>query len=398
MAAPGRQNCSPVSSGPRRPPVSRLAMEEDAFPLYRAAICGLLAMLVGIGIARFGYAPLVPALVAAHWFSPTAAFWLGAVNLLGYLIGAWVMRGWTGTIHARPAVVVMMTVTVICLAASAWNFGAVYFGLWRLLSGITGGTMMVLMAAAITGRAPAARRGQVGGITFAGMGTGICLSGLVIPHLLAFGLPATWLILAAVSLVMTVAVGLAMPAAVIRPAPAAKGERTLTRPVLLLYIAYGFCALGFVPHMLFLASFIAIGLHRGIAAGADSSAILGLAAAIGPPVLGRIADRFGFLPTLAAGYAVMAAAVGLTLVTGLGTVMLTSGALSGLVPANRMAATWGMATIVYALTQTACAAGFSTLFHATGSFLILFAIATAGAAAASGCVWAASRSKQALLF
>jgi hypothetical protein len=53
-------------------------------PIYRTAVSGLLAMFLGIGIARFGYSPLVPALVAAHWYSASAAFWLGAVNLLGY--------------------------------------------------------------------------------------------------------------------------------------------------------------------------------------------------------------------------------------------------------------------------------------------------------------------------
>jgi predicted MFS family arabinose efflux permease len=382
-------------------------MADQEFPLYRAALCGLLAMLVGIGIARFGYAPLVPALVAAGWFSASAAFWLGAVNLLGYLLGAWVMRSWTGRIHARFAVVAMMALTSLCLGASAWNLGALYFGVWRLLSGLTGGGLMVLMAAAVTGRAPPARRGQVGGITFAGMGTGIMLSGLVIPRFLVFGLPATWLILGALCLFMTLVVAWAMPDAMIHPAPAARGERTLTPPILFLFAAYGLCALGFVPHMLFLASFVAIGLHRGIAAGAGTSAVLGLAAAVGPPVLGRIADRFGFLPTLSAGYLVMALAVGLTLVTGsplgldisafgvgaigLGTVMLTSGALSGLVPANRMAATWGLATIVYGVMQAVCAAGFSQLFHATGSFLILFAIGTVAAAAAAVCTFAAAR-------
>jgi MFS family permease len=178
---------------------------------------------------------------------------------------------------------------------------------------------------------------------------------------------------------------------------------------LLLLLAYGLCALGFVPHMLFLASFVAIGLHRGVAAGAATSAVLGFAAAVGPPVLGRLADRFGFLPTLAIGYVVMAASVALPLVTndglvlslsafgvgaiGLGTVMLTSGALSGLVPANRMAATWGLATVVYGICQAVCAAGFSQLFHVTGSFLLLFAIGAMAAATAGVSVFAAGRTQ-----
>jgi len=378
---------------------------QTEFPVTRAAVCGLLAMLVGIGIARFGYAPLVPALVAAHWFGPSAAFALGAVNLLGYLIGAGAMRAWRWRIAARPAVTALMGITAICLLASAWNGGAVYIGLWRLASGITGGALMVLMAAAVVGRAPPDRRGRVGGITFAGMGAGIAFSGLVIPRVLPFGLPATWLFLGICALAATAVVALAMPEATIIPPARPAGKQALNRPVLLLVVGYALCALGFVPHMLFLASFVAIGLHRGVAAGADIAAVMGVAAALGPPILGRIADRFGFLATLGAGYVVMAAAVALPLVTGsvfglalsafgvgvvaLGAVMLTSGALAGLVPPDRLAANWGLATMAYAVMQALVAAGFSSLFHLTGSYLLLFAIGTAASLASAALVFAA---------
>src|SRR5439155_24891276 len=54
----------------------------------RATIAALCANLVGIGLARFGYTPLIPALVAAGWFEPSAAVYLGAANLAGYLAGA----------------------------------------------------------------------------------------------------------------------------------------------------------------------------------------------------------------------------------------------------------------------------------------------------------------------
>jgi MFS family permease len=181
----------------------------------------------------------------------------------------------------------------------------------------------------------------------------------------------------------------------------------LSRPVALLLTGYALCALGFVPHMLFLASFVAIGLHRGIAAGATIAATMGIAAAFGPPLLGRIADRFGFLPTLSASYAVMAVAVALPLVTGsffglalsalgvgvvaLGAVMLTSGALAGLVPPDRLAANWGLATMAYAVMQALVAAGFSSLFHATGSFLLLFGIGALASLASAALVFAAGR-------
>jgi len=383
------------------------SMEE--FSLYRAAFSGLLAMLTSIGIARFGYAPLVPALVAAHWFSASAAFWLGASNLLGYLIGAAGMRSWRGVIHTKRAVVSLMAVTALAELASAWNFGVAYAGVWRLLTGMTGGALMVLMAVAVVGRVPAADRGKAGGITFAGMGAGIMLSGLVIPRILPFGLQFTWALLGGACVVGTVIVACIMPAAIIPAKVKTAGRAAINLPVVLILIAYGLVAVGFVPHILFWASYIAIFLHHGIGAGAAYSALLGLAATVGSPVLGRIADRLGFVATLAAAYFAMSACTLCPLIfgpgwgelavssigvgtVGLGVVVLTSGALAGLLPAARLASTWGLATLSYSTLQAVSAAGFSTLFHATGDYRLLYAIA-AGASGCAGLLVAVARGK-----
>jgi MFS family permease len=377
------------------------------FPLYRAAFSGLLAMLTSIGIARFGYSPLVPALVAAHWFSAPAAFWLGATNLLGYLIGAAAMRSWRGVIHTKPAVATLMALTSVSVLASAFNLGVAYACIWRLLTGMTGGMLMVLMGAAVVGRAPEKNRGKVGGITFAGMGAGIMLSGLVIPRILPFGLPVTWGLLGGACVLATLIVAAIMPPAII-PARARTPRAALNLPVLLIIIAYGLVAVGFVPHILFWASYIALFLHRGIAAGAEFSALLGLAAMLGPPILGRIADRFGFVITLAAAYFAMSAATLCPIVfgpgplqlaissigvgtVGLGVVVLTSGALAGLLPAERLASTWGLATLSYSALQAVSAAGFSTLFHATGNYGMLYTIAAAASCSAGVLVAAAAR-------
>jgi Uncharacterised MFS-type transporter YbfB len=37
--------------------------------VWRATFAGLCATLVGIGLARFAYTPLIPALIAANWFT-----------------------------------------------------------------------------------------------------------------------------------------------------------------------------------------------------------------------------------------------------------------------------------------------------------------------------------------
>ena len=55
---------------------------------WRGTLSGACATLVGIGLARFAYTPLLPAIIDAHWFSPSSSTYLGAANLMGYLAGA----------------------------------------------------------------------------------------------------------------------------------------------------------------------------------------------------------------------------------------------------------------------------------------------------------------------
>ena len=55
---------------------------------WRGAIAALCALLVRIGLARFAYTPLLPALVDGNWFSASQATYLGAANSAGYLAGA----------------------------------------------------------------------------------------------------------------------------------------------------------------------------------------------------------------------------------------------------------------------------------------------------------------------
>lgn len=362
------------------------------FPIYRAAFSGLLAMFVSIGVARFGFAPLVPALAKAGWYSAAGAFWLGTVNLAGYFIGAAAMRVWRHAFPAKPAVLLFMGLTAAATLGSALNWGWAWFGAWRLISGIAGGILMVLMAAAVVGRAPSAARGRVSGITFAGMGAGTAFSAILVPLLLSQGLVFTWVALGVVCVMATLAVAVMMPASRIEPPPRHTAKGLPPGPVLLMIAAYALSALGFVPHMLFLSSFAALGLHRGVTAGAEVAAWLGVSAMLGPPLLGRVADRFGFLPTLGSGYVVMGCGVAVPLLVhaqialiisalavgaiALGAVMLVAGAIAGMVPAARLPGDWGLATMVYAVMQAVVAALFSHLFHATGSYELLFGIGT----------------------
>ena len=134
-----------------------------AVPPLRATMAALSANLVGIGLARFGYTPLIPALIDAGWFMPSAAVYLGAANLAGYLAGALAARA----IAARTGVPALlrgsMLLTAASLLACALPLGFAWFFLWRFLSGGTGGVLMALAAPSVMPGIPPLRRGLAGG-------------------------------------------------------------------------------------------------------------------------------------------------------------------------------------------------------------------------------------------
>ena len=69
----------------------------------RITAAGLCAALVGIGLGRFAYTPLIPALIEAEWFSAFDVVYLGAANLAGYLAGALAARPASARLRHRAA-------------------------------------------------------------------------------------------------------------------------------------------------------------------------------------------------------------------------------------------------------------------------------------------------------
>ncbi|MDP6705782.1 MAG: YbfB/YjiJ family MFS transporter [Alphaproteobacteria bacterium] len=366
---------------------------------WRATAAGLSATLVGIGLARFAYTPLIPALVDAGWFSASDAAYLGAANLAGYLAGALLARTMAARASAPAVLRAMMVLATASFLASAAPLPFLWFFLWRFASGLAGGALMALAAPTVLPHIPPSRQGLAGGIIFTGVGLGIAASGTLVPLLLRLGLVETWLGLGMLSLLLTLLAWGGWPAApaVAGTAPKPVGTRRRRSPAGLksLYVEYGLNAVGLVPHMIFLVDFVARGLGRGIDAGAEAWVLFGLGAVLGPVLLGRLADRIGFAAALRLAYTMQAAAVALLAITaGSGWLMLSSlvvgafvpgivvlvlGRAQALVPpdaASRTAA-WSVATAAFALGQAGGAYAFSFLFAAGGGHALLFALGAA---------------------
>jgi predicted MFS family arabinose efflux permease len=132
---------------------------------------GFLATLVGIGLARFAYTPLLPAIIDAGWFDASKAAYLGAANLAGYLIGALTGRVMADKSSTAFTLRAMMLLASVAFLACAFPISYLWFFAWRLLSGISGGALMVLAAPAVLAHVSPAKRGLAGGLIFMGSGS-----------------------------------------------------------------------------------------------------------------------------------------------------------------------------------------------------------------------------------
>lgn len=266
---------------------------------WHAAVAGHCASLVGIGLGRFAYTPLIPALIEARWFAPSQVVYLGAANLAGYLAGALLARPVAGWIPPETILRSMMLLASAAFFACAAPLSVPWFFAWRFAAGLAGGVIMVLAAPTILPHTDPRRRGLIGGMIFTGVGLGVAASGTVVPLLLKGGLAVTWCGLGAISLVLTLLAwgGWPEPGAAAAPPPAAT-RATGGGAVWALLLAYGLNAAGLVPHMVFLVDFVARGLHAGLAAGAGYWVVFGLGAMAGPLLAGLLADRIGFRQAL----------------------------------------------------------------------------------------------------
>lgn len=363
--------------------------------VWRSTVSGFCTSLVGIGLARFAYTPLLPALISAGWFDTGTAAYLGAANLAGYLCGA--VLGGVGPRHVdvRWLLRGAMVLATISLVACAWPMGFAWFFAWRLLSGIAGGLAMVLAAPTILPHVPTARHGLVGGAIFVGVGVGIALSGTLVPLLLLGGLTQAWLGLALLSALATLAGwgGWPLPTRSRTPFARRPAQDGPARSLWVVYVLYALNAFAFAAHMVFLVAFVARGLGQGLEAGTRYWVLYGCGSIAGPVLAGRLADRTGFRRTASLIFLVELLATGMLALNTSAVVLaassLAAGACTiGLVPIilgrtrellrdhpSAQGGAWRTATTSFAVLQAAGAYLMAFLLERTGDYHLLFALA-----------------------
>ncbi|MDE3195789.1 MAG: YbfB/YjiJ family MFS transporter [Acidobacteriota bacterium] len=367
---------------------------------YFSASRGFCALLIGIGIGRFGYPPLIPILIKAGWFSAAQADYLGAYNLAGYIIGSTLSGILAHRLRVSASVRLAMLTVVAGFFACAWPLGYPWFVFWRLAAGIAGGVLMVIGAPSVLVSIPAEIRGRIGGILFTGVGAGMALAGTVIPIVTGWGVREAWIALGAVSRILTIVAWQGWGGELPVPSQQQAKGGGFSWVLFWLLLAYVTNAIGFVPHTVFWVDYIARGLGRGIAVGNHYWVVLGVSAATGPILAGWLADRIGFSRSLrgsliakAAGVAIplfWSGPIALTLSSigvgsmAIGIVSLAAGRVGELAPASQQKRVWGWMTASFAVAHASTAFLLSALFAKTGSYSGLFTIGAVALLAGCG--------------
>jgi MFS family permease len=195
---------------------------------YGIVVLGLVVLVVfsALGLGRFGYTSILPAMQEALQLSNTQTGVLQSWNLLGYLVTVVI----AGVLAARfgPRVVISFALLVVSagmlLTGLIPTFGAACVG--RFLAGVGGAGCNVPAMALVSAWFATRRRGMATGLAVAGSSVGLMVTGPLIPAILERngreGWRISWYVLAALTLVVFVAVAL-----LLRNRPAEKGLRTI---------------------------------------------------------------------------------------------------------------------------------------------------------------------------
>jgi len=170
------------------------------------AIGGLAALAVAMGIGRFAFTTVLPMMQTDHGISVAQGGWLASANYLGYLAGSlFAMRP---NIPTRTAIRTGLVLIAACTLAMGIEH---HFAAWLILRAIPGfasAFVLVAVSAWILPRLAHAARGDLNGMVYAGVGTGIMFAGVACLVMVRTGASSdtAWIVLGMTAVGVTIAI------------------------------------------------------------------------------------------------------------------------------------------------------------------------------------------------
>ena len=358
----------------------------------RLSVAGGATHLVGLGLGRFSYSPLIPHLIEIGHLTAWQAGVIGASNFFGYLFGALIaptMRLLWGEANTMR---LCLLIGLLSLFACVLPWGFLWLVLWRSLLGAIVGVMMIYCLAVATRFAPPKKLGAATGIVYTGVGIGILLSGSLIPWLLGYSLAITWFGIGTIGLVSSLVAMWGWRGLTSLPnIQKLKPHPTIiwTYPVFGLIATRVLFSIGLIPHTIYWIDFLVRGLDNNIEFGGLHWSLFGLGAIGGTYLWGRIADKIGFHAGLAIAFGAIATGIALPVIDSVSWALVISSLVVGTQPGltaimsgrfhqqmgpDSMAPVWRMSALISTIIQAAAAYGYVTLFEITNNYVTIFLV------------------------
>ncbi|MGE3571775.1 MAG: YbfB/YjiJ family MFS transporter [Burkholderiales bacterium] len=274
----------------------------------RILLAGAATLALAMGIGRFAYTPMLPAMQAAEGFGAATAGWIAGWNYLGYLLGALAASFVAGRGARHGVFLASVAASVLTTAAMGWTTSVAGWCALRLASGAASAGALVISSTIVLEALARAGRPHLMGVNFAGVGVGIALSGIVVA--LGVGIldwRALWLALAGVAAGLAL---LTLPLTRVRAAGSSASTSAPRErfPAGLLAASYFLEGLGYVVTGTFLVAFVK--QMPAIAGAAEALwIVVGLAGAPAALAWSRAGQRWGAPAALIAAYLVQAAGI-----------------------------------------------------------------------------------------
>jgi predicted MFS family arabinose efflux permease len=368
------------------------------------AIGGAVALASAMGIGRFAYTPILPEMVAALHLTASEAGLIASANFAGYLVGALIAAASFFAPRRRGWMLAALLVSALTTGLMAASSSLMAFVVLRFVGGFASAFALVFTSSLVLDRLAAIGRGYLAPHQFAGVGTGVVISALLVAQLASLHIAWQWqwLANAALSLLALGAVMILIPAGGRTAASAsAKANGGIGSPLAALIVAYGLFGFGYVITATFLVQLV-----RTTEAIAPLEPVIwplvGLAAMPSIPLWSAVERRFGTASAFALACLLLAVgvlasvlwiapagAITAAILLGSTTIGIT---VLGLVGARRLAA--GAASRIIALMTASFGLGqiigpiFAGWVHdLTGTFLLPSIAAAATLVLGAALVW-----------
>lgn len=305
---PARRLLSPheeAANARQRPSVARRA------DVAVMVVLAILANGAALGLARFGYSLVLPAMQAGLGTSYAAMGAIATANFVGHMLAAPLAGVVAVRWGSRRVLAAAMAVVGLATFGTALAPTVPAAAAWQVLAGLgTGATVVAAYATAQLWLLPE-RRGLATGLVAGGAGWGMLVAGIVVPAVLAgnaAGWRAGWVALGAPALLVTLAAvvwGRDRPerlASVAAPGGTTGGtsRRLLYRNAALWWLSAIYLLWGFA-YIIFVTFFGATAAASGVPHGQIGLAwmAIGAFAGLSGLVWGSVSDRLGRMPAIA---------------------------------------------------------------------------------------------------